>query len=267
MKESLFNASMPVFYDRYLGPVSFHPFANETAARVKALACEKLVEVACGTGIVTCTLARALPGSIEIVASDISYAMVDFARKKHSMPNIQWCTADAQVLPLASASVDLVLCQFGLMFMPDKHAALREARRVLRPGGRCVLAVWDSLANNDLPRISADAVAEMFARDPPTFMRRVPYGYTNHDTIMTHVREAGFSHGIVEVVKKTLQVPSAQHYAIGLCQGGPLRGEIEKRDQHSLERATQAASRAVERHYGSGSFEATAHALYVTALA
>lgn len=267
MKQSLFNASMPVFYDRYLGPVSFYPFADETVDRVKALALGKVLEVACGTGIVTCRLAQAMPGEIEILASDISHAMVAFARKMHASPNIRWCAADAQALPLASSSVDLVLCQFGMMFVPDKQTALREARRVLRPGGRCLLTVWDNLANNDLPRISTNAVAEMFASDPPTFMQRVPYGYNNHDIILAHVRNAGFSLGTIEAVKKTLRVPSADEYAIGLCQGGPLRGEIEKRDPDSLEHATHAAARAIEHHYGTGSFDAAARALFITALA
>jgi SAM-dependent methyltransferase len=264
MNDPLFKGSMPAFYDRYLGPVSFLPYATEMAQRIKVFDPKQLLETACGTGLVTYAIADALPNT-EVMATDLSQPMLDFAAAKRSDSAIVWRQADAQALPFDGGSFDAVVCQFGVMFFPDKAKGFSEARRVLKVGGRFLFAVWSDLERNELPRVNAGAIATMFPDDPPTFMRRVPYGYNDENTICAQLREAGFTDILIDRVNKTLNVPSAHDYAYGATQGGPLRNEIEKRDPKSLDRATEIATEAIAKHFGSSSFSVTSQALFITA--
>jgi SAM-dependent methyltransferase len=209
----------------------------------------------------------ALPANVEIVATDLSQAMVDFAAAKQPDARISWQQADAQKIPFPDRSFDVVVCQFGVMFFPDKPQGLREARRVLAPGGRFIFTAWDGLENNELARINAKAVAELFPDDPPTFMQRVPYGYHDQAAITAQLRDAGFAKVSIDIVQKKPDVANARDYAIGSCQGGPLRHEIESRDANGLERATEAAAGALEKRFGLGPFTVTTQALVVTASA
>ncbi len=148
----MFKGSMPAFYDRYLGPIQFVPWAAETAARIGRLKPARLLETACGTGIVTLAMADASPGT-QIVATDFSQPMLDFAAAKRPGAKIEWKMADAQALPFPDASFDMLVSQFGVMFFPDKAKAYAEARRVLKPGGQFLFTAWDKLEHNELPRV------------------------------------------------------------------------------------------------------------------
>ena len=182
MKETdkLFAGSIPEFYDRYLGPLIFAPYADDLAARVARLAPKRVLETAAGTGIATRALAQALPETASIVATDLNPAMIDFAAAKTKARNVSWRQADALALPFEDGAFDAVACQFGVMFFPDKRAGYREALRVLAPGGRFVFSVWDRIEDNEVPRIVTDAVAALFPGDPPRFLARTPHGH--HDT-------------------------------------------------------------------------------------
>ena len=261
----MFKGSMPAFYDRYLGPIQFVPWAAETAARVARLKPARLLETACGTGIVTYAMADASPGT-QIVATDFSQPMLDFAAAKRPDAKIEWQPADAQALPFPDASFDLLVCQFGVMFFPDKAKAYSEARRVLNPGGRFLFTVWDKLEHNELPRTSAAAIAALFPNDPPDFMARGPYGYNDVAAIERALKAAGFARVEAETLKKRLRATARDH-ATGTCQGGPLRNEIEKRDPNGLERATDAVAKALEEKFGKGEFEAKSQAIFITAYA
>lgn len=262
---SVFKGSMPQFYDRYLGPYLFRPYAADLAGRFSDLPSGRLLETACGTGIVTDALAGAVPAAVEVVATDLSPQMIAYAAEKKFPPNVSFREANAQALPFEDASFERVGCQFGVMFFPDKPQAYREAHRVLKPGGRFVFNVWDGFERNELPRIAAQALAELFPHDPPSFVRRVPYGYNDVNAIALALRDAGFTRSSVEAVNKVIQVPSARDYAIGACQGGPARAEIEALDAGRLDRATDAVTRALEKHFGSGPIEAKSQALIFTA--
>jgi SAM-dependent methyltransferase len=264
MNEVLFTGAVPLFYDRYLQPILGAPFAEEIVARAAATAPAAILETACGTGSVTLLLAKALPQA-QITATDVSAAMLDHAKTKTGAAAIVWGQADACDLPFAAHSFDLVLAQFGVMFYPDKEKAFREARRVLRPHGAFVFSVWDDLAHNDLPRLSFETVAAMFPNDPPTYTRRLPFGYNDRDRIERDLRGAGFATVAIESVAKTVRAASARDYAIGACQGAGLRGEIEARDPQAIPRATDLVEAAVKSRYGPSSFEVGARALFVTA--
>ncbi len=259
----IFKGSMPAFYDRYLGPIQFVPWAAETAARIGRLKPARLLETACGTGIVTYAMHDASPAT-EIVATDLSQAMLDFAAAKRPDAKIEWKVADAQALPFPDASFDMVVSQFGVMFFPDKAKAYSEARRVLKPGGQFLFTVWDKLEHNDLPRVSSEAIGDLFPNDRPSFMARGPYGYNDCPAIERALEAAGFARVAAETLKKRIRA-NARDHAIGTCQGGPLRNEIEKRDPNGLERATEAVTKALEAKFNKGEFEARSQAIFVTA--
>lgn len=145
-----FAGSIPASYDRYLGPLLFRPYAADLAARLAAEPCTRALELAAGTGIVTAEAARALP-TTRIVATDISPAMLDVAAGRQDTSGVEFRVADAQDLPFDDGSFDAVFCQFGVMFLPDRARAYGEMRRVLRPGGRLLFSVWDSIEHSPIP--------------------------------------------------------------------------------------------------------------------
>jgi ubiquinone/menaquinone biosynthesis C-methylase UbiE len=240
--DAIFAGSIPALYDRYLGPLLFAPYAADIAARAAALGPRRVLETAAGTGIVTEALARALPDS-DIVATDLNQAMLDVAAGRVRSPNVRFQPADAQALPFSDGEFDLVLSQFGVMFFPDRIAAYREARRVLRPGGRFLFNAWDRIENNPVTAAVGSAVAALFPGDAPSFYRRVPFGYHDTALIEADLRAADFTDIEAETVALVSRV-AARDAAIGLVQGTPLRAEIE---QHGadLDQATAAAAAAL----------------------
>ena len=249
--DKTFAGSIPALYDRHLGPMIFEPYALDMAERVARLAPKRILEIAAGTGIVTRALARTLP-AVPIVATDLNQPMLDHASGHTSVGTITWRQADAQALPFEDASFDVVVCQFGVMFFPDKVAAFREARRVLAPGGHFLFSVWDRIEENEAADQVSRAVASLFPKDPPGFLPRTPYGYHDLTAIGAALKQSGFwaVHG--ETVPKSGRASSARDPAIGFCQGSPLRNEIEARDKSRLDEATDIAAEAVAKRLGRG---------------
>jgi SAM-dependent methyltransferase len=159
-----------------------------------------------------------------------------------------------------------VACQFGVMFFPDKVQGYREARRVLKPGGRFVFSAWDKIQNNELVNTVNEALKELFPNDPPDFMARTPHGYHDEGRIRDELKAAGFDDVAVEFVEHCSRANSALDAATGYCQGNPWRGEIEARDPSGLQRVTQYAADALNRRFGSGPIEGRIRALVVTAV-
>jgi len=267
MKETdkLFVGSMPALYDRHLGPFIFEPSAEDLAARVARAAPHRVLETAAGTGIVTRAMARALAESGSITATDLNQAMVDYAAAQTTARNVTWRQADALALPFADGAFDAVVCQFGVMFFPDKRAGYREALRVLAPGGRFLFNVWDRIEDNEISRVVTDAVAALFPADPPRFLARTPHGYHDVALIRDELGQAGFARVEIETIEKRGRAPSPRDPAIGFCQGSPLRSEIEARDPGRLAEATEAAARAVAARFGPGPIEGKIQAHVITA--
>ena len=243
-KDAVFAGSIPALYDRCLGPLLFAPYAEEMARRAAALAPDDVLETAAGTGIVTAALARALPGA-RIVATDLNQAMLDVAAVRIDSSNVEFRAADAQDLPFEDESFDLVVCQFGAMFFPDRVRAYAEARRVLRPGGRFLFNTWDRLEENPASDATARVVAALFPGDPPDFLRRVPFSCFDKEAVERDLRAAGFGQVEAETVSLAHGPASPSDAAAGLCQGSPLRSEIEERDAARLKEATTAAEEAL----------------------
>ena len=262
----LFAGSIPAFYDRYLGPLLFEPYAADLAERVADITQGSLLETAAGTGVVTRKLVRMLPDAVAIIATDLNQPMLDFAAAQPGGARVTWQQAESLALPFEDKAFDVVVCQLGVMFFPDKRAAYREARRVLKPGGRFIFNVWDRLEENELSLIVTEAVAALFPGDPPRFLSRTPYAYHEIGTIRTELAGAGFSTIGAETVQRFSRAHSPRDAVIGLCQGTPLRNEIEARDPSRLDAATNAAARAVAARFGDGPISAKMRAHLITAV-
>jgi ubiquinone/menaquinone biosynthesis C-methylase UbiE len=263
--DTVFSGSIPSLYDRYLGPLIFEPYAEDLARRISALDPEHVLESAAGTGIVTRALDRSLSPGASIVATDLNQPMLDHAAERIPSSRVSWQKVDAQALPFADAAFDAVICQFGVMFFPDKQKAYREARRVLKPGGRFIFNVWDRLEHNEFADIVTTAVADMFADDPPRFLARTPHGYHDRDAVIAELRSAGFVSVAADTLTRRSVAPSCRDPAIGFCQGTPLRSEIEARDADRLVEATEAAAAKISERFGNGPVDGMIQAHIFTA--
>jgi SAM-dependent methyltransferase len=224
-----FDGSIPGIYDRHLGPFLFEPYARDLVSRLPVPAPPRVLEIACGTGIVTAALCSTLPAHTELVATDLNEAMIALARNRlGGAPNVTWRTADASALPFQDTEFDLVVCQFGLMFFPDKLAAVREFRRVLRRSGRLLLNVWDSLAENPIGRIAHETISAFFPGNPPDFFQ-VPYGLADRSLLGRLIRDGGFEEVRLEVVSLEGTSESARHAAYGLLHGNPMSAALRER--------------------------------------
>ena len=264
--DKAFTGAIPVLYDRHLGPWLFEPYAADLAARVATLGARQILEIAAGTGIVTRALRAALPACASITASDLNQPMLDHAATRLPGGGVVWRQADAMALPFADGSFDAVVCQFGVMFFPDKPTAYREAWRVLRPGGSYIFNVWDRIEANDGSQVVSDAVAALFPDDPPQFLRRTPHGYHDTAAIRDALIDAGFASVAAETVDRRGRAPSHRDPAVGFCLGSPLRNEIAARDPGQLDRAVEAAATALAARFGTGAIETALRAHVFTAV-
>ena len=243
-----FKHSTPELYDRYMGPFLFEPYAKVVAERAALLRPDRILETAAGTGIVTRALHRAMPQA-EIVATDVNRMMLDLAAQRLGSDRVSFQPADAQDLPFEDESFDLVVCQFGVMFFPEKVRAYEEARRVLRSNGHYLLVSFDRLELNAVPNAAGNAVAALFPDDPPTYMERGPFSYVDPARIEHDLQVAGFTHIELDTVTLTSRI-SARDAALGLVLGSPSRSEIERRDSSALNRALDAVTAALARWDG-----------------
>lgn len=258
-----FVGTIPDVYERLLVPLIFAEPAAHLAETLTPLDPHDVLETAAGTGVVTRALAERLPGAA-ITATDLNEAMLDEARRRGTGGRaVTWQQADAQALPFADAAFDVVVCQFGVMFLPDKHAGFLEARRVLHPGGRFVFNVWDSLEANDLPALVDRVVTSAVPEDPPEFLARTPFGYHDRDRIVADLRRAGFR-AEIEVCHGVNRGP-ARDVATAFCQGTPFRVELDARAGLGAERATALVTQALVDDFGDGVVEGRARWLQVVA--
>src|SRR6185295_9033142 len=248
--DKVFAGSIPKLYDTYLVPLIFEPYATDLANRLASRPVTRVLEIAAGTGVVTRALASALPGNVSIVATDLNQAMLDQASAVGTKRAVEWRQADAMQLPFPDASFDAVVCQFGVMFFPEKPKAFSEARRVLKPGGVFIFSVWDRIEENEITDTVTTALGTLFPYDPPRFMARTPHGYHDHATIQRDLAKGGFTAAPrISTLAKRSRAASARIPAIALCQGTPLRSEIETRDASRLGEATDIAAEAIAQRF------------------
>ena len=251
--DKVFAGSIPENYDRYLVPLIFETFAQDIAHRVAALSPSSVLETAAGSGVVTRALTPRLAPDASYDVTDLNQPMLDYAATRQPADRrIRWRKADAQALPFEDAAFDIVCCQFGVMFFPDRQRGYREAKRVLKPGGRFMFNVWDRIEENVFANDVTDALAEVFPRDQPRFLARTPHGYHDTALIRSELEKAGFSSVAIETRAEQSRAPSPRHPAVAYCQGTPLRNEIEARDADKLEAATDYAASMIAKRHGSG---------------
>jgi ubiquinone/menaquinone biosynthesis C-methylase UbiE len=266
--DKVFAGSVPENYDRFMVPLIFEPYASEMAARGAALSPRAVLEVAAGTGVVTRALAPRLSPAATYVVTDLNQPMLDYALSQQPRDRpIEWRQADAMALPFEDGSFDLVLCQFGAMFFPDRVAAYRETKRVLRPGGHFLFNAWDRIEENDFADEVTKALAEIFPGDPPRFMARTPHGYHDRALIESDLERAGFSGIAIETRAAESRASSPRIPALAYCQGTLLRNEIVDRDPDGLEAATDHAAARIAARHGSGAVVGKIQAHIIMAVA
>lgn len=228
--DKVFAGSVPKLYDEYLVPLIFSVYADDLARRIAALSPSDLLEIAAGTGAVTRAVAALLPAGVRYVATDLNEPMLAVAKQRQGEdPRMTWRQADALTLPFDDATFDVVCCQFGAMFFPDRSKGHAETKRVLKPDGTYLFSVWDRIEDKaDLER-------------------------------------AGFKDISIETLTAMSRGPTAEYIATAYCQGTPLRGEIEARDASKLQAATDAVAQAIRKRHGPGPVEAKIQALVITA--
>ncbi|PYE55667.1 class I SAM-dependent methyltransferase [Deinococcus yavapaiensis] len=261
--DTAFAGSIPEVYERFMGPMIFEPYAGHLAARVDDLKPRRVLEVAAGTGILTRALARRLARDVALVATDLNEAMLKEAARIGTPRPVEWRQADALHLPFPDASFDVVACQFGVMFFPDKVQAFSQAWRVLRPGGHFVFNTWDRLERNAFASGVTRALEDLFPDAPPRFMARVPHGYHDPDRIAEDLRHAGFTKTPHLALRQEVShADSPRMPAVAFCQGTPLRHELEPRGV-ALVDITDVVTEALAREFGNGSIRGEMNAFVV----
>jgi ubiquinone/menaquinone biosynthesis C-methylase UbiE len=250
-KVTEFTGDIPLYYDRGMGPVMFADFAGDMARRVASVHPMRVLELAAGTGIVTRQLRDCLPSGARLIATDLNQAMLDVAKTKfQSMEHVEFQTADATNLPFADAAFDAVLCQFGVMFFPDKQRSYREAYRVLSPRGRYFFSVWDAQRHNPIARIVHEVIGSFFPKDPPQFYL-IPYGYYLVDPIREALTDAGFTDIRIAVLSEQRDIPDVATFARGMVFGNPVIGQIRARGGVDPDRIAETLAQAFLQELGS----------------
>jgi SAM-dependent methyltransferase len=254
--DNVFSGSIPEFYETYLVPLIFLPYAQDLAHRVASESTSRVLEIASGTGVVTRAMADTLDASTKIIATDLNQPMLDFGASVRNDANVERRQADAMALPFEDGCFDAVVCQFSVMFFPDRPKAYSEVLRVLKPGGRFIFNVWDHIKENEFAHEITESLAALFPDDPPKFLARTPYGYFDVHQIKSDVREAGFvANAESETISARSKASDPSIPSIAFCQGTPLRNEIENRNSSLLQRATDVATAAIAERFGQGSVD------------
>jgi SAM-dependent methyltransferase len=261
--DKIFSGSIPRLYETYLVPLIFEPYAKDLRQRLGSMRVSRILEVAAGTGVVTRALATL--ENVSIIATDLNQAMLDEAAAVGTARPVGWQQADAMALPFPDGEFDAAVCQFGAMFFPDKAKAFSEIRRVLKPGGVFIFNVWDRISENEFADSISTALEMVFPEDPPRFLVRTPHGYHDQTAIGKDLANGGFTKPPrITTIASRSRAESARVPAFAYCHGTPLRSEIEARDKSRLEEATDAATAALARRFGTSAVNGKIQAHIIT---
>jgi SAM-dependent methyltransferase len=260
---ALFGGEISRRYEDYLGEFIFEPFAVDLAARIDWTGVGRVLELACGSGRLTARIVEQAPADVAIMATDISDDMLRVAGDRVSDDRvtsdrvtgdrvsddratadrvtgdrvtggrITWRVADMLALPFDSASFDLVVCQFGIMIVPDVPLALAEIFRVLRIGGRVVFSAWTDLAYNRLWALGDDVLLESIGKSPMT-ADPGPFALGDEVFVTGLLESAGFTGVSVAEVVVTGESPSVEKAAFGFIYGLPVGSFVQKENAGAL---------------------------------
>ena len=231
-------------YQRHLVPAMFAPWAPVLADLARLRPGERVLDVACGTGVVARLAAERVGVAGRVLGLDLNAGMLAVAR---ALPPVAgaptaWCRADALALPLREAACDVVLCQQGLQQVPDGAAALREMRRVLAAPGRLAVSVWGRIERS--PGMAALAAAlERHVSAAAGANRRAPFALGDAGALCQLVGAAGFRDVTVRAVVGTARFPSPEQFVDAQLASTPLStlGALTERARASVVRDVHAA--------------------------
>jgi ubiquinone/menaquinone biosynthesis C-methylase UbiE len=259
-----FTGSIPRHYEECLAPIFFEPYAIEISKRINISGVQIALELACGTGRVTRHLRDVIPSNAKLIASDISPDMLAVAKEKLASLDIDWRVINAQGLPFDDNSIDLVVCSFGYMLVPDKSKAYAEAYRILRPGGMLLFSTWDKLEVNAASYVYR-TIAKKYLTGPLPETYKLPFSMNDDVEIRRDLGQTGFSKFTVERVEKVSMSPTAKEAATGLTQGGMIYNEIMKRNPAWIDEIKETVERELAEKFGASPMEAPMRALITQA--
>ncbi|MBX3381417.1 MAG: class I SAM-dependent methyltransferase [Phycisphaeraceae bacterium] len=270
MSSPTFSGSVPKTYHDFLGPLIFDAYARDMSARItpllKSNSRARILELACGTGIVTDSIAQSLPSGASLIATDISEPMLGQARATfRGAPGVTFQTADACALPFKDHAFDILACQYGVMFFPDKVKAMQEARRVLAPGGTYIFNIWDSLEHNPMPRTVHETLASLIPANPIPFLAKLPFGYSDRAEIERVTRAGGFANCNFETVEFPCSAPTASEAARAWVEGTPIFAALIERGIADPSPIRAAVEKALTASFGDKPSRSTMRAIVVTA--
>ena len=252
--DKVFAGTIPDVYDDHLVPLIFETYAADLATRVASLEPKSVLETAAGSGVVTRALAPLLSDDARYSVTDLNQPMLDRAsRRQPADERIEWRQADALSLPFEDETFDVICCQFGVMFFPDKVAGYRSALRALKDGGKFIFNVWDRIEENELADCVTRTASAIFPDDPPLFLARTPHGYHDVSLIEAELGAAGFMDIEIHTIASESRAANPRVPAVAYCQGTPLWNELETRNPSRIEEVTDRATADLEQRYGSGS--------------
>jgi ubiquinone/menaquinone biosynthesis C-methylase UbiE len=231
--------SAPEVYEREPVPAVFGVWAPTLVELAQPRLGERVVDVACGTGIVARIAAKRVGPTGAVVGIDLNPGMLSVARSVVSTDSrsggpLQWQEASADKLPFPDGSFDVVYCQLGLQFFADRAAALREMRRVLGTRGRLALMVWRGIHESPGFAVLAEALERHVGQAAATIMR-APFGLSNADELEALVGAAGFQNIEVQQRSGTVRFPSVERFVLSYVAGSPLAGPVSKADDVARE--------------------------------
>ncbi|WP_112324384.1 class I SAM-dependent methyltransferase [Oceanibium sediminis] len=245
-----FVGDIPEHYDVGLGPNLFLDFAEELSRACCDGTPTNVLELAAGTGIVSRKLRDRLPPEVSLLVTDLNAPMLAVAQSKFAEGEaVDFAVADAMDLTFDDATFDLLVCQFGVMFFPDKPTAFREAARILKPGGRFVFNVFSAMQENPYSQIAYAVPAQFFPGEPPGFYK-VPFHYGNPEKVREDLKNAGWQKVTHKTIRLKKKITNPEGFARGLVFGNPLIDEIRSRRGVDPEAVTAAVLRALTVTFG-----------------
>ena len=224
----------PAAYERYIIPAFMGAWAQDLVETAAVHAGERVLDVACGTGVVT-RQAAAVAGALgQIVGLDVNTGMLEMARQI-SPPEgatITWREGDVTEMPFPDASFDVILCQQGLQYFPDRKAALREIARVLASGGRLALSVWRPLLRHPF-FVALSAGLDRYVGAEAADTLSTAFALGEKEEIRALISEAGFHHVHVSLTVLLMRYPSLDEFIPGYLEATPVAAAVAALDASS----------------------------------
>ena len=232
-REWQFAGSVPENYERHLVPALFKPWAEDLVEMAALRSGDRVLDIACGTGIVSRTAARSLGSNGSVIGLDLSGPMLDAARASPEGAAVEWQEGSATKLPWPDAAFDVVFCQQGLQFFPDKIVALREMHRVLASGGRLALSVWGPIERSSGFTVLADALAQHIGPEAGALMTTGPFSLSNGSELRELIAEAGFQDISIHPAIKSIRFSSTDEFVLRYATGSALGTAITNANDNS----------------------------------